>query len=329
MRAIILDRPSEDFDALRVGEMPRPQAGPGEVLVAVAYCGCNYADTMMRKGTYPHPKGYPLVAGSELSGIVAAVGPGVDGFAVGDRVAGFVENAASFADYCVAPVERLVIVPAAIDLKVAAAFFVQSLTAWHLLHNVSKVQPGDTVLIHAIGGGVGLYLTQLAAMAGATVLGTVGTAGKEQRALDYGASFVVNRDEKDFVEAVLAFTDGRPIDKLYDSTGGSILDRSFALMRRLGDVVSYGEAEAKPFDTLWAQLVLRSLTFTRFHLGHVDFTSEIWRRGVETVFGGVANGTIQVPIEQVFAFEDAAAMYQRLESRQVAGKLVLAVDATL
>jgi NADPH2:quinone reductase len=198
-----------------------------------------------------------------------------------------------------------------------------------LLHNVSKVQPGDTVLIHAIGGGVGLYLTQLAAMGGANVLGTVGTSGKEQRAHDYGASFVVNRDEKDFVEEILSFSGGKPIDKLYDSTGGSILDRSFALMRRLGHVVSYGEAEAKPFDNLWAQLVLRSLTFTRFHLGHVDFASEIWRHGVETVFGGVANGTIQVPIEQVFAFEDAAEMYRRLESRQVAGKLVLAVNPAL
>lgn len=329
MRAILLDRPGGDYDALRAGTIPKPEARPGQVLVAVAYCGCNFADTMMRKGNYPHPKGYPLVAGLELSGIVAAIGDGVAGFAVGDRVVGFVEDGGGFADFCVVPAERLVRLPDSIDLQTAAAFFVQSMTAWHLLHNVSTLRRGETVLVHAIGGGVGLYLAQLANLAGATVLGTVGTAGKERRALDYGAALVVNRAERDFVAEIQAFTGGRGLDKVIDSTGGSILDRSFALMRRLGHVVSYGEAEAEPFPNLWAQLVLRSLTFTRFHLGHVDFDSDAWQRGIEDVFAKVASGTLRVPIERVFDFSDAADMYRLLESRQVAGKLVLAIDPTL
>src|SRR5690606_16338862 len=122
MRAIILDRPGGDYDALRSGSMPRPEAGPGQILVAAAYCGCNFADTMVRKGTYPHPKGCPLIAGLELSGVVAAVGAGVSGFSAGDRVVGFVEDGGGFADFCAVPPERLARLPDSIPLQVAAAF---------------------------------------------------------------------------------------------------------------------------------------------------------------------------------------------------------------
>ena len=238
MRAIVITAPGGG-DNLNVTEAPAPTPGHGEVLIDVAYCGCNFADTMIAKGTYPHPKGYPLIGGLEVSGKIAKVGPDVHGFAVGDAVASFLEEARGFADQCVAAAERLVAIPDGMGLNVAASFPLQALTDWHLLHNVSVTKPGDVILLHAIGGGVGLLATQLAVQAGATVIGTVGTRGKEKRALEFGAAKVVNREEEDFVAAAMAFTGGKGVDKIVDSTGASILDRSFATIRKLGHVVSF------------------------------------------------------------------------------------------
>jgi NADPH:quinone reductase len=325
MRAIMITAPGP-FDGLKVMEAPAPTPSAGEVLIDVAYCGCNFADTMIARGTYPHPKGYPLVGGLEVSGRIAAVGPEVRGVAVGDGVAAFLEDAGGFADQCVAPVERVIGIPKGMGLDVAASFPIQALTSWHLLHNVSVTKPGDVILLHAIGGGVGLIATQLAVRAGATVIGTVGTRGKEKRALEFGAAKVINREEEDFVAAVVAFTGGRGVDKIVDSTGASILDRSFVTIRKLGHVVSFGEAEGRPFPNLWERLVSKSLTFTRFHLGHSDFASDMWRKGIDDVVGGLISGVLKVPIEETFPFEKAQVMLERLASRQVSGKLLLAVN---
>ena len=325
MRAILITAPGVGNN-LSIVEVQEPSPGPGQVLIDVAYGGCNFADTMIAKGTYPHPKGYPIVAGLEISGRIAALGPGVDGVAVGDRVAAFSEEAGGFAERCVAPAERLVPIPDAMSLEVAATFPIQALTAWHMLHNVSVTRPGDVILLHAIGGGLGLFATQLAVQAGAIVIGTVGTRAKEKRALECGAALVVNRQDEDFVAAVMAFTRGKGVDKLIDSTGASILDRSFACIRKLGHVVSYGEAEGRPLPNLWERLVAKSLTFTRFPLGHVDFGSDKWRRSLDEVVGGIAERRLKVHIEAVFPFEQAGEMLDRLSSRQVSGKLILAVN---
>jgi NADPH2:quinone reductase len=292
----------------------------------VKYGGFNYADIMMRKGIYPHPKGYPHVAGIEMAGTISTVGPGVTGLVPGDRVAAFCENAGAFAQKCVISSKQIVKVPDKIGLDTAAACLVQATTAWHLLHSVSTTKPGDLILVHAVGGGVGLYLTQIAVQAGAIVIGTVGTKGKEKRALEFGALRVINREDENFVSAVMDATKGRLIDKVIDSTGGSILDRSFETIRELGHVVSFGEAEGVPFANLWERLVRKSLTFTRLHIGHIDSTSNAWRVANESVFTMILNGLIKVPIEGIFSMDDVHEMYQKLESRTVAGKLLLRVS---
>jgi NADPH2:quinone reductase len=327
MRAVVLNPPSGKEENLVIKEMSEPKPGPGQVLVDVAYGGCNFADTMMRSGTYPHPKGYPLIAGLEMSGTVAALGPGVSGLQEGDRVAAFLEDAGAFAERCVAPVNALIRIPESLGLDIAAAFLLQGLTAWHLLHTVSQTKRGNVLLVHAIGGGVGLCLTQLAVAAGATVIGTVGTRGKERRPLEFGAARVINREDEDFVEAVNAFTEGRGVDKIVDSTGASILDQSFSTIRRLGHVVSFGEAEGRPFPNLWERLVQKSLTFTRLHIGHIDFNSPAWSDSVAAVLSAIEDGMLKVPIEDVFPFDQVHQMYARLESRQVSGKLLLAIRA--
>lgn len=327
MRAVLLNAPDGPGENMVVTEVARVEPGPGEVLVAVEYAGCNFADTMMRRGIYPHPKGYPLVAGQEVAGTVTAVGPDVARVKVGDRVAGFSEDGGGFAEFCAIPAGRLIVLPDAIGSDVAAAFLLQGLTAWHLLHTFSKTGKGDVLLVHAIGGGVGLYLTQFAKKAGATVIGTIGTAGKEKRALEFGADRVINRNEEDFVDAVMRFTDGKGVDKIVDSTGGTILDNSFRTIRPLGHVVSYGEAEAKPLGNLWEQLVRKSLTFTRMHLGHIDHHSESWMNAVREVTAMAESGELKVPIEEVFPLERVHDMYAKLESRHVAGKLLMKITA--
>jgi len=324
VQAIVFDPPGTATGTLLRG-VPMPTIGSGQVLVRVLRAGLNFADLMMRRGIYPHPKGYPLVAGLELAGVVAACGPGVAGFAPGDRVAGFSEDAGGFAEYCAVPEERLIHLPDELSFDTGAAFYIQSLTAWHLLHTVSQTAPGETVLIHAIGGGVGLQLTQLAKMAGAVVIGTVGTVGKEARALEFGADRVVNRETEDFVAVVMEMTNGRGVDKVVDSTGATILDRSFDCIRKLGHVVSYGEAEGKPLANLWERLVQKSLTFTRLHVGHLDNHSPFWMRGVEKVLSAITAGHLQVPIAGTFPMADAEAMFAALDSRQTAGKLILHV----
>ena len=323
MRAVVFEKPDGEPSSTVIKDVDQPVAGPGQVLVQVAYAGLNYADLMMRTGIYPHPKGYPLVAGLELSGTVTAVGAGVTQCAVGDRVAAFSEDAGAFAEYCAVPVERIIHLPDDMGFDVAAAFYIQALTAWNLLHTVSRTAPGDVVLIHAIGGGVGLYLTQLAKAAGAQVIGTVGTAGKEDRAIAFGADLVVNRNEADFVAEALAFTKGRGVDKVVDSTGASILDRSFEAIRPLGHVVSYGEAEGPPFPNLWEQLVRKSLTFTRMHLGHMEYGGQDWTTGVDAVVSAISDGSMHVPIEGVYPLDDVRSMFDALASRTLSGKVIL------
>lgn len=325
MRAVIFEHPDGAASSTVIKDIETPVPGPGQVLLRNAFAGLNYADLMMRTGIYPHPKGYPLVAGLEMSGHVAALGPDVHGIDIGQRVAAFSEDAGAFAEYCVVPVERVVALPDAVSLETGAAFYIQAMTAWSLLHTVSTTRAGDVLLIHAIGGGVGLQLTQLAKAAGAVVIGTVGTPGKEARALAFGADRVVLRSEENFVDVALDMTGGRGVDKVVDSTGASILDQSFDAIRPLCHVVSYGEAEGKPYPNLWERLVAKSLTFTRLHVGHLDYTSTAWRDGTQTVLGMIADGSLKIPVEGCFSFDTVNQMFDALASRQTAGKLIMRI----
>jgi NADPH2:quinone reductase len=192
-----------------------------------------------------------------------------------------------------------------------------------MLHTIYRLKRGDTVLVNAIGGGVGLMCTQLAVHAGARVIGTTGTPGKEKRALDYGAERVVVTATEDFEKAVLDFTNGKGVDLAIDSYGATMLDRTFNAVRKLGHVISIGEAEGQPFKNIRERILPRSQTFTRLHLGHVDQNSPEWKAGVDHTIAGIVEGWLKVPIEGVFPLAEAAEMHRRLEGRQVAGKLLL------
>lgn len=307
-------------EQLTLADMPDPVPGPGEVLLDVAYAGCNWADTQVRMGIYPHAMTYPMVLGFEVSGTVSALGPGVTGVEVGDKVASFPEKGGAYAEKCVAPAVGLIKLPAGVGLDVGAAFPIQALTAYHMLWTIYGLQRGDTVLVNAIGGGGGLACTQLAVHAGARV---IGTTGKEKRALEYGASRVVVTSHEDFEKAVLDFTKGKGVDLAIDSYGATMLDRTFNVVKKLGHVISIGEAEGQPFKNIRERILPRSQTFTRLHLGHVDHASLEWQTGIDHVLAGIAAGWLKVPIEAVFPLSQAAEMHRRLEGRHVSGKLLL------
>jgi NADPH2:quinone reductase len=314
-------------EQLVLADLPDPEPDPGEVVVDVAYAGCNWADTQVRQGKYSMAAMvFPLVMGFEVSGTVARLGPDVANVKVGDRVATFVAKAGGYAEKCAVVAKGLVRLPDTVPSDMGAAFPVVGLTAYHMLHTVhGRLKPGNSVLVTAIGGSVGLMVTQLAAQIGVRVIGTTGTAGKESRALAYGATRVINYRTEDVEKAVLEATGGKGVDLVIDSHGASMLDRLFGVTRLLGHVISIGEADGQPFTNIRERIRPRSQTFTRFHLGHVDRGSAEWDAGIAYCLKGLAEGWLKVPIEGVYPLAEAADMHRRLESRGVAGKLLLKV----
>jgi NADPH2:quinone reductase len=194
-----------------------------------------------------------------------------------------------------------------------------------LLHTIGKVQKNDIVLIHAIGGGVGLNLTQIAKHSDATVIGTVGTSGKEKKPLECGADLVLDRTQQDFTKEIQQKFGKSPVRLLIDSTGADILNNSFDLMQNLGHVVSYGEASGKPYDNLWSQLVLKSLTFSRLHIGHINHQSEEWLQSQIKIQEMIKNRELEIFIEQIFSLDDFNMAYRALDSRKVSGKILIKI----
>ena len=313
-------------EVLQLVEAPRPAVGEHEVLIDIAYCGCNWADTMIRSGVYPNPMPFPLTLGVEVSGVVAELGEGVTSFSVGDRVCAILPTAGGYAEQAVAAVEDVMSIPDALHFKAAAAFPIQGLTAYHMLHTVADVQSDDYLLCHAVGGGVGLFVTQMASRASARLLGTTGTRGKEIKALENGAERVVNTAAEDFVQAAWEFSKGQGIDLAIDSLGASTLDRTFTVMRNLGHVINIGEAEGLPYGNIRDRLLPTSSSFTRFHLQHVGPGTSLWQKGVDFVVEGLLSGWLKAPIAGIFPLDHAREMHESIESRQVAGKLLLAVN---
>lgn len=326
MKAVIVNEPG-DFSALELSELPAPEPGPGEVLIDLAFCGCNWADTQIRKGTYPNPITYPIVLGYEGSGIIRACGEGVANLKEGDRVTAILPAGNGYAEQCVVDAQWVLPIPDEVALDQAAAFPLQAMTAYHILHTVHDLQEGETVLIHAAGGGVGICAVQLAVMAGARVIGTVGTPGKEKKPLAYGAEQVVNLndDGEDFVSVARDLTAGRGVDLVVDSLGGETLDRSFDATRVLGQIVNFGEGQAVPFKNIRERVMLRSQNFCRFNIFHVAPGTESWNPGTAYVLQAIADGRMEVPIVATFPLEQAGAMHEMLEGRSVSGKLLLSM----
>jgi NADPH:quinone reductase len=327
MRAVVVDAPG-DLQMLRVESCPEPVPGAGEVAIEVAYAGCNWGDIQKRQGIYPDPVSYPACLGAEVSGFVAARGKGVTCVRLGQFVSAITgpDMLRGFADVVVVPDKYVIPLPPGFDPRLAAAFPLVSLTAYHLLHTAHRIRRGETILVHAIGGAVGLMLTQLAAAAGARVLGTVGSRPKAERPLAFGADHVVARDEEDFVAAVMAETRGRGVDLVIDSIGGDVLEQSFDALRPFGRVINIGEAGGEPDFAVRKKLYERSTSLAGFEVLHAQPGSRRWRRSVTRIVDALVAGTLKVPIADVFSITEVRKAQAFLEGRQAAGKVLIRVN---
>ncbi|ASL16007.1 quinone oxidoreductase family protein [Mycobacterium intracellulare] len=310
-------------EVLRYVDTPQPSPGPGEVLIEAEAIGVNYIDTYFRSGQYPRQ--LPFILGQETSGTVVDTGEGVEGFTAGDRV---VTAAASggYAEYATAPASFTASVPDGVPADVAASALLKGLTAHYLLKSVYPVQAGDTVLVHAGAGGVGLILTQWAHLLGARVITTVSTPEKARMSAKAGADEVLSYpdDADEFGERIRALTDGAGVAAVYDGVGATTFDASLASLAVRGTLALFGAASGPvpPFDPQRLNAA-GSVFLTRPSLAHFVRTGQEFSWRAEELFSVIARGDITVEVGGRYPLADAARAHEDLQGRKTTGSIVL------
>jgi NADPH2:quinone reductase len=317
MRAIQVEETGGPETLMPV-EIERPVPGPGQVLVRLAATGINFIDTYHRRGRYPMP--VPFTPGAEGAGEVVGLGDGVTGALVGQTVAS-ADFQGAYAEYAVADAARVVPVPDGVAVERAAAALLQGMTAHYLLFESYPVQAGDTVLVHAAAGGMGLILTQLATGLGARVIGTVSTPEKEKLAREAGAVAVIGYEG--VPDRVLDLTDGEGVAGVYDGVGRTTFDGSLASLRVRGTLALYGYASGIPDPFDLNRLQAGSTKVTRPTLKHFIVTPEELATRAGYVLDRVADGTLSIRIGQRYPLAEAARAHEDLEARRTTGKLLL------
>lgn len=321
MKAIVFDALGGP-EVLRLADVPKPDVRPGMVLLKVHAIGVNFADTRFRQGTYVVKPKLPDTPGMEAAGVVEAVGEGVTGFTPGMRVAAFTVKA--YAEYCQAPAAMVIPLPDAVDFVHGAAFPIQVMTAYHMLHTADTTGPGKTVLVHSAAGGVGIVAVQLAKVAGARVFGTVGADAKKALVTAHGADAVINYTTEKFADEVLRLTDGRGVDLILDAVGKPTFEEGLRCLAPFGHLILYGRAGG-PTDPLnVATLSAKSQKVSGFMVPTVTRTfPEKTRESAERCFALMREGRLKLHIGKTFPLAQAAEAHRYLESRQSTGKLVL------
>ncbi len=320
MKAIRIHQ-TGDPQALRYEEVPQPEPGAGEARVKIEAAGVNYIDTYHRNGQYGQT--LPFTPGMEGGGIVDAVGEGVTAVSPGDRVA-YAMHIGAYADYAIVPAWMLVQVPDQVEVTVGTAVMLQGMTAHYLTHSTYPVQQGDTVLVHAAAGGVGLLLVQIAKLRGARVIGTTSTAEKAELARKNGADSVILYTETDFVAAVQDLTEGQGVHVIYDGVGQSTFRKGFDCLRPRGYMVLYGQASG-PVGPLDPQILNQkgSVFLTRPSLAHYTASGAEIQQRAGDLFSWIASGKLHVRIDHTFPLNEAADAHRYIEGRRTKGKLLL------
>lgn len=309
-------------EVLKLDTLDLPAPGPGEVQIEHKAIGLNFIEVYWRTGLYPLP--LPSGLGNEASGVVLAVGEGVDGVKPGDRVAYASGPVGAYSTRRNLPAGVLVKLPDHIGFDTAAAIMLKGLTAQYLLRRVYRVQAGDTVLFHAAAGGVGLIACQWAKALGAKVIGTVSTPDKAALALANGCDTVLIAGQDDIVARVRALTDGRGVPVVYDGVGKDTFVQSLDCLRPCGLMVSFGNASGAVDPVPLAWLAQRgSLMLTRPTLATFTAQRDMLQASADELFAAVGSGQVQVHINQRYALADAALAHAALESRQTTGSTVL------
>lgn len=309
-------------EVLETVSIDLPVPGPGEVRLRQTAIGVNFIDTYHRSGLYPLP--LPSGIGMEAAAVVEEVGPGVAGFAPGDRVAYCLAPIGAYASHRNYPAALLVKVPDGVTDEQAASLMLQGLTTWYLLHRTHAVKPGETILFHAAAGGVGLLACQWAKHLGVRVIGTAGSPEKAELAKAHGADEVILYREEDVAERVRALTGGKGVPVVYDSVGKDTWDGSLDCLSPRGLMVSFGNASGPvPPINLGVLSAKGSLYVTRPTLGHYIGDKTERDAAAAALFDLVARGVIKTNVRQHFALADAAAAHRALESRATVGSTVL------
>jgi NADPH2:quinone reductase len=307
-------------EVLEAVDLPLPSPGPGQVLVRHQAVGLNFIDTYHRSGLYPMKM--PAVLGLEAAGIVEALGEGVIRFAVGDRVA-YNGTVGAYAQAAAVPADRAVKVPDGVSLETAAAVLLKGMTAEFLVRRCHKVEPGQTVLVHAAAGGVGSILVQWAKALGATVIATVGSQAKAALAREHGADHVILYSEEDVAARVLEITGGQGVAVVYDGVGKDTFEASLKSLARRGTLVTFGNASGPvpPFAPL--ELGSKSLFLTRPRLFDYIVTTQELDDSAAALFAVLESGAVKIEIGQTFPLAQARTAHEALEGRRTTGATVL------
>ena len=308
-------------EVLKYEEVPRPSPGPGQALVRVEAVGVNFLEIYQRTGLYPVTP--PFTPGSEAAGTVVEIGPKVTAVTGGQRVVS-TNFAGAYAEYAVAPADRLVVLPDGVSARMGAAAMLQGMTAHYLVYATYRLSRGDTCLVHAAAGGVGLLLCQMAKRLGARVIGTVSTEEKAALAREAGADEVILYSQQDFEAETKRLTGGNGVQVVYDSVGKTTFDQSLNCLARRGTMVLYGQSSG-PVPPFNPQDLNRkgSLYLTRPTLVHYTVTRAELLERASAVLGGVADGSLEVRIGREFPLAAAAEAQREIEARRTTGKVLL------
>jgi NADPH2:quinone reductase len=322
MRAVAFTQTGEP-EVLHVMEVPDPAVGPGQVRIRVSVSGVNFRDVGVRR--HGRNEGSrvpePVVTGIEAAGVVESLGAGVTHLKVGQRVATICQGG-GYGDLLVVSAAQAVPLPDSISDEVAGTFPMTGFTAWHLVHTAAKVQPGDTMVVHAAAGGVGTMLLQLAKRSGATVFGTVGSDDKIDTAKRFGADHVINYQRENFADAVRSMTGGRGVDVVIDGVGAATCRDDVKALRPFGRLVSFGRASG-PAQLTGDDLQPKSLQWSHFGVFTAYQQPDIWNRGVASLVPLIASGAVDPYVTESYPWERAHEAHRRLEDRQTQGKLAL------
>lgn len=310
-------------DVLRVLEVPDPTPGAGQVRIRVHVSGVNFRDVGVRRdGTNEGSRvPQPVVTGIEAAGVVEALGEGVRHLRVGQRVATICQGG-GYGGLLVVPAAQVVSLPESINDQVGGSFAMTGFTAWHLLHTQARVEPGDTILVHAAAGGVGIMLSQLAKRSGVTVFGTVGSDDKIATAKRFGADHVINYRRENFAQVVLDMTGGRGVDVVFDAVGATTVVDDTKALKVFGTLVSFGGASG-PAQLGINELRPKSLRWAWFGVFNAYSQPDVWARGVANLVPLIASGAVDPYITGVYPYEQAAEAHRKLEGRATQGKQLL------
>jgi len=320
VKAIVFEK-TGDPSVMQYVEIPKPELRPGTALVKVHAAGINFADTFFIRGEYMIKPKLPDTPGMEAAGVVDAVAPDVRDLKPGMRVAAITLK--TYAEYCVIRASQAIPLPEFASFEEGAAFPIQVLTAWHMLHTAHKTAPGQTVIVHSAASGVGIVAVQIAKAAGARVIGTVSSDVKTELVRKYGGDEVINYATADFAAEAMRLTGGRGADLILDAVGKPTFEPDLKCLAPFGHLILYGRAGGPPDPFNVFRLFEKSAKVSGFALPVVYGIPELMREGIEKSFQLMRDGKLKLVIGKTFPLAAAAEAHRFMQSRQSVGKLLL------